>query len=50
MAGYLYQRVKGTGIEQAGNFAAAMAGLKIETSGPFTGTEDEVLAFLAQSR
>jgi sugar/nucleoside kinase (ribokinase family) len=50
MAGYLYQRVKGAGIEQAANFAAAMAGLKIETSGPFTGTEDEVSAFLAQSR
>jgi sugar/nucleoside kinase (ribokinase family) len=50
MAGYLYKRIKGTDIETAGNFAAAMAGLKIELAGPFTGTEDDVLAFLAQSR
>ncbi|MDB5136661.1 MAG: ribokinase [Mucilaginibacter sp.] len=46
MAGYLYQRVKGNGIQQAGQFAAAMAGLKTATSGPFTGTENEVLQFL----
>ena len=48
MAGYLYQRVKGAGIEQAGNFAAAMAGLKIGASGPFTGTEADVMAFMNQ--
>ncbi len=42
MAGYLYQRFKGEGIQQTGEFAAAMATLKIQTSGPFTGTEDEV--------
>ena len=33
--GYLYQRVSGTGIEEAGRFAAAMSTLKIEISGPF---------------
>jgi len=49
MAGYLYQRIKGAGVEEAGNFAAAMASLKIETSGPFTGTEDDVRAFLLQN-
>jgi len=46
MAGYLYQRVKGTGIQEAGQFAAAMAGLKTASHGPFTGSEDDVLNFL----
>lgn len=46
MAGYLYQRLKGTPIQQAGEFAAAMATLKIESSGPFTGTKEEVYALL----
>jgi sugar/nucleoside kinase (ribokinase family) len=49
MAGYLYQRIKGKGIQQSGEFAAAMAGLKTATSGPFTGTEDHVLRFLVSS-
>jgi sugar/nucleoside kinase (ribokinase family) len=43
MAGYLYQRIKGADIQEAGEFAAAMATLKIESSGPFTGTEEDVL-------
>lgn len=46
MAGYLYQRIKGTGIQQSGEFAAAMAALKMESAGPFTGTEDEVRELL----
>jgi sugar/nucleoside kinase (ribokinase family) len=43
MAGYLYQRAKGASFQQAGEFAAAMASYKIESSGPFTGTEEDVL-------
>ncbi|MBD1392897.1 PfkB family carbohydrate kinase [Mucilaginibacter glaciei] len=46
MAGYLYKRATGFGIQASGEFAAAMAGLKIETSGPFTGTEEEVQLML----
>jgi sugar/nucleoside kinase (ribokinase family) len=46
MAGYLYQRVKGNSIQEAGNFAAAMATIKIEHSGPFTGTEEDVLKIM----
>lgn len=46
IAGYLYKRRKGAGIQQAGEFAAAMAGLKTTHSGPFSGTEDEVMRFL----
>jgi len=47
MAGYLYQRTKGAGMQQSGQFAAAMASLKMESPGPFTGTEEEILARLA---
>lgn len=47
MAGYLYQRIKGAGFQEAGEFAAAMASLKIESSGPFTGTKEDVLDLLA---
>lgn len=46
MAGYLYQRSKGAGIDVAGRFAAAMASLKIETAGPFNGTAEDVAAVL----
>lgn len=46
MAGYLYKRAKGAGIQEAGEFAAAMAGLKIETSGPFVGAEEDVKGML----
>jgi len=42
IAGYLYQRVKGAGIQEAGEFGAAMASLKIESSGPFDGTAEDV--------
>ena len=45
MAGYLYRRTKGDSIQQSGEFAAAMAGLKTAANGAFEGTEDEVLAF-----
>jgi len=50
MAGYLYQRSKGAGFQFAGEFAAAMASLKIQSSGPFKGTEKEVLLFLDKSK
>ena len=46
MAGYLYRRIKGDGIQQSGEFAAAMASLKMETPGPFIGLEGDVMAFL----
>ena len=50
MAGYLYQKIKGSGFQFAGEFAAAMATLKIESSGPFTGTEHDVLNLLANAK
>lgn len=41
-AGYLYARAHGAGYEEAGRFAAAMCTLKLEHSGPFDGTIDDV--------
>lgn len=49
MAGYLYQRIKNAAIEEAGKFGAAMASLKIESPGPFTGAEADVLVLLANN-
>lgn len=50
MAGYLSRRMKGTGIQDAGRFAAAMATIKINTSGPFAGTEEDVRCILQEVR
>ena len=43
MAGYLYKRSKGADIQASGQFAAAMASLKMESPGPFTGTEQQII-------
>ncbi|MDE5887103.1 MAG: ribokinase [Muribaculaceae bacterium] len=42
MAGYLYMREKGHGVDESGRFAAAMCTLKLEASGPFRGNEEDV--------
>lgn len=49
MTGYLYMRNKGASIEDAGCFAAAMSTLKLEASGPFCGTEEEVWNIIRNS-
>jgi sugar/nucleoside kinase (ribokinase family) len=49
MAGFLYQRIKGASLQDAGEFAAAMATLKIQSSGPFTGTPEDVTSLLANT-
>lgn len=48
MAGYLSQRSLGKSPAEAGEFASAMAALKIESHGPFTGTEKDVNKFIGQ--
>ena len=48
MGGYLYQRVKGKGIQESGQFAAAIASLKMESPGPFRGTEEDVIHRLSK--
>jgi sugar/nucleoside kinase (ribokinase family) len=50
MAGYLYRRCKGDNVEQAGRFAAAMATIKIQSSGPFVGTETDVELILSREQ
>lgn len=50
MAGYLFQRLKGATIQEAGEFAAAMATLKIESAGPFTGTQTDVYSLLESNQ
>ncbi len=42
VTGYLYKRAKGATIEEAGKFAAAMSTIKIEKSGPFDGTKEDI--------
>jgi sugar/nucleoside kinase (ribokinase family) len=48
MAGYLYKRIKDFDVQASGEFAAAMAGLKTISPGPFVGTEQDVLGFMAR--
>lgn len=48
MAGYLLKRVKGASIQEAGEFGAAMATLKIESSGPFFGYPEMVEKVIKQ--
>jgi sugar/nucleoside kinase (ribokinase family) len=48
MAGYLYKKIKGAPVSEAGAFGAAMATLKIESSGPFAATLSQAEA-LSQS-
>lgn len=43
LTGYLYQRAKNVDIQSAGEFAAAMATIKIEASGPFKGSKEDVI-------
>ncbi len=46
MAGYLYKRLMGAGIQEAGSFGAAMATLNISKSGAFAGSEEEIEAVI----
>jgi len=46
MAGYLFKRMQNRTIQQAGEFAAAMATLKLEASGPFRRNETEIEAVM----
>ncbi len=48
MAGYLYSRGKGAFYDEAGRFAAAMCTLKLEGSGPFSGTPEDIREVLTR--
>lgn len=47
--GYLYKRNQGAGYMEAGCFAAAISTLKLEASGPFSGTEQEAMELIGNS-
>lgn len=47
-AGYLWCRAQGMGFEESGKFAAAMCTLKLEHSGPFDGSTDDVRRVMAE--
>lgn len=47
-AGYLWCRAQGMGFEESGKFAAAMCTLKLEHSGPFEGSIDDVRRVMAE--
>lgn len=46
-AGYLAKRLR-CGIEESTRYAAALVSLKMETPGPFTGTEEDVYAYMKE--
>ena len=45
---YVYRRTQGAPVAEAGRFAAAVASLKLEHSGPFHGTVQQVQALLTK--
>lgn len=42
--GYVFQRCQGASISEAAHFAAAVSTLKLEHTGPFSGTSEEAIA------
>lgn len=48
MAGYLYSKIKGMNPVNCGRFAAAMASLKMEQYGAFTGDKNQIMNFLSK--
>lgn len=48
MAGYLWKRVQGSHIQEAGEFGAALATLKVASSGPFSGSSDLIMSLVEQ--
>lgn len=50
MLGYLYMRNKGVSYEEAGCFAAALSTVKLEKSGPFSGTEEDAWKIIKDSK
>ncbi|HZG23185.1 MAG TPA: PfkB family carbohydrate kinase [Chitinophagaceae bacterium] len=46
MAAYLWMRIKGTEVQEAGEFGAALATLKIGSFGPFSGPSSQISKLL----
>jgi sugar/nucleoside kinase (ribokinase family) len=50
MTGYLYRRALGDSYDEAGRFAAAMSTLKLEHTGPFSRTEEDVFRVIREGK
>ncbi len=50
LAGYLIRRLEGADVEACGRFGAALATLKMEGYGPFTGSRRKVEALISRAR
>lgn len=48
--GYLYSRIRGASCKEAGEFAAAMCTMKLEHSGPFDKSIDDIMDTIAQHK
>ena len=48
MAGYLWKRVQGSQVQEAGEFGAALATLKVASSGPFSGSPELIATLVEQ--
>ena len=48
--GYLYMRNQGASYDEAGRFAAAASTIKLEKSGPFNGTEEDIMAIINKNK
>ncbi len=49
MAGYIYKRLESSGIEEAGKFASAIASLKLQKFGPYSGSKADIERLLQDS-
>jgi len=47
--GYVFQRCQGASVSAAGHFAAAVSTLKLEHTGPFSGTVEEAIARIPEN-
>ena len=50
MVGYLYMRNKGASYREAGCYAAAMCTIKLQSHGPFSGTEESIKTVVGVSK
>lgn len=48
--GYVYKRVQGASVEEAGRFAAAVSTIKLEHSGPFADTEQRATELMEKNK
>lgn len=49
MAGYLYMRSRGADFEEAGRFAAAMCTIKLQATGPFQASINDIISVIHNS-